>query len=135
MNPLLLSFILVIVFTAILKLILTWSYNIIFAVMGHPLTWAVFCVGLGFLWFGFAGGMLGLSISVTWWSALIALFLNIPPKRPKQVSDAEFHRLAEDLARDADVAYNPAKYRLGLAGFAVGAIVGWITFYGSVAHV
>jgi hypothetical protein len=122
-------------FTFILRLILNWSYNLLFALARRPLTWVFLCLLVGFSWFAFSGGLMKFSINVSWWSAALALVLSIPPKRPPQVSEAEFRTLAQEMARGMGVAYSPAKYRLGLAAFAIGAIVGWITFYGSIEHV
>lgn len=123
------------IFTVILRLTLLWSYNFIFALGRRPTLWVVFCLILGFGWFAFAGGLMKFSISVACWSATIALLLNVPPQRPSHISDAEFRQMAQSAAEAMGVAYSPTKYRLGLALFAVGAIAGWIAFYGSIGHV
>lgn len=122
-------------FTIILRLTLIWSYNLIFALGRRPTLWVFFCLFLGFGWFAFASALMKFSVSVTCWSAIAAYFLIKPPEKPSEISDADYRQQNEIIAESWGVAYSPGKYRLGLTMFAVGAITGWLFFYGSIGHV
>jgi len=112
------------VMVAVLNILFRQSYNILFFAFGQPHIWIAVVAVLGFLWIGL-GTISAIGLNGAVWSATIALLLNIPPQR--SINREDMAHLADQLSY---VKGSTTKYRIGLGAFAVGAVAGWIFFFG-----
>lgn len=126
----LLSLLAVVLFTFILNVTIIQSNNIIFMVFRKPVVWIIFMGSLSFLYF-FTGSRFNNSFNIVWWSALLAFFVNIPPKS-KGVDKTETNVLIDKMYNDMGIRKGRLKYRLGLIAYLIGGILGWILFYSKV---
>jgi len=101
------------------------SYNLLFFLLKKPVVWIVFVGMLGYLVF-YLSSRMPQSLNIVWWASLAAFFDNIPPEN-KAMSKAEMDELSDEML---DIKDSRLKYRVGLASFAVGCVLGWIIFFG-----
>jgi hypothetical protein len=97
-----------------------------------PIVWIVFAGIIGFLNF-FIGSQFENSINVTGWSSLIALYMNIPPRRKNGLfSKEEMTKMIDDFYEEMGIRNGRLLYRVGLFSFVLFSLVGWIVCYGEV---
>lgn len=115
----------------LLNAALKLSYNVIFFVLRKPSLWILFVTILGF---GVVGiwGILGWSHSVVAWACLATLLLGIPPKSRDPDVNTVVRAAADDIYESIGISGGRWKYRLGLVGFAFGAAIAYMLFYGQV---
>ncbi len=123
-------------FTFVLNIIIIQSNNFIFMVFRKPIVWVVFMGLLSFAYF-FIGSQFENSFNIVWWSALLAFVLQLPPKMKKNsiVSDGEKNKMVDDMYGEMGIKSGRLKYRIGLACYLVGGILGWVLFYGQVVSI
>jgi len=119
-----LSIIGILVLGFVLNVMFKQSYNFVFFLAKKPLLWVCLVTALSGL-FWFISGFSGLSVSSAAWATTMAVFMNLPPS---STSDAK--ALANEMYAEMGIKHGALLYRIGLAGFVVSALVGWVIFYG-----
>ncbi len=120
-------------FIFVLNIIIIQSNNFIFMVFRKPIVWIVFMGLLSFAYF-FIGSQFENSFNIVWWSALLAFVLQLPPKMKKNsmISEGEKNKMVDDMYNEMGIKSGKLKYRIGLACYLVGGILGWALFYGQI---
>jgi len=120
-------------FTFFLNIIIIQSNNFIFMVFRKPVAWIVFMGLLSFVYF-LIGSKFDNSFNIVWWSALLALILQIPPKMKKKsgVTEGEKNKMVDDMYTELGIKNGRLKYRIGLTFYVIGGLLGWIVFYSQV---
>ena len=111
-----------------LNLIFKQSYNFVFFLAKKPLLWICFVTVLSGL-FWFICGFYGLSVSSAAWATTMAVFMNFPPR-----STSEAKALANEMYAEMGLNHGALLYRVGLAGFVIAALAGWVIFYGQTCN-
>jgi len=109
--------------TFVLNILIIQSNNFIFMVFKKPIVWIVFMSTLSFLYF-FIGSRFDNSFNIIWWSALLVFIVNIPRKRKNKIVDEAYNKMG--------IKNGKLKYRIGLAAYLIGGILGWIVFYSQI---
>jgi len=119
--------------TSVLNILIIQSNNFIFMVYRKPMVWIVFMGVLSFLYF-FIGSRFDNSFNITWWSALLAFILNIPPKAKKRetIDQEDKNRIVDEIYDVMGIKNGRLKYRIGLAAYLIGGILGWVIFYSQI---
>lgn len=88
---------------------------------------------LSFLYF-FIGSRFDNSFNIIWWSALLAFIVNIPPKAKKGdiLDQKEKNKIVDEMYSEMGIKKGKLKYRIGLAAYLIGGILGWVIFYSQV---
>ncbi len=90
---------------------------------------------LSFLYF-FIGSKFDNSFNIIWWSALLAFILQIPPKAKKVFStEEEKNKVVDGMYNELGIKNGRLKYRIGLAFYVIGGILGWVLFYGKIVAI
>ena len=120
-------------FTAVLNILIIQSNNFIFMWFKRPISWIFFMGFLSFFYFSI-GSQFENSFNIIWWSAFLAFLLNIPPKARKEdaMNQDEKNKLVDEMYKDMGIKKGRLKYRLGLALYIIGGILGWVIFYGEI---
>lgn len=120
-------------FTFVLNILIIQSNNFIFMVFKKPIVWIVFMGVLSFLYF-FIGSRFDNSFNIIWWSALLAFIVNIPPKAKKSgiIDQKEKNKIVDEMYSEMGIKKGKLKYRIGLAAYLIGGILGWVIFYSQV---
>jgi hypothetical protein len=106
------------------NVVLKQTYNFIFYLGGKPLLWALVAAAVGgLLWF--VSAVFNWSVSIPAWAAAIAFFMNLPPR-----STPESKAQTNEKYAEMGLKHGALLYRVGLGGFVVSSIVGWVVFYG-----
>lgn len=106
------------------NVVLKQTYNFVFFMGKKPLLWVLVVAAVSvLLWFVCA--LLGWSVSIPAWAATIAFFMNIPPR-----SNSESKAQASEMYSELGLKHGAILYRVGLGGFVVASIAGWVIFYG-----
>ncbi len=117
----------IIVFTFLLNIMITWSYNILFAILKKPVLWLIVMFAIGFLTLFlssyFKNALVMISIA-----AFLAFLLKIPPKN-KDISRDEIDKLCDEYA---EVKNSRIKYRIGLGLYVTGCIFGQVIGYAQI---
>lgn len=123
----------IVFFTFVLNILIIQSNNFIFMVFKKPIVWIIFMGLLSFLFF-FIGSRFDNSFNIIWWSALLALIVNIPPKTKKgdTLDQKEKNKIVDEMYNEMGIKKGRLKYRIGLIAYLVGGILGWVIFYGQV---
>lgn len=134
-------------FTFILSALINWSNNIIFMMLKKPAIWIVFMFLLGFSYFliGSQFSNSYASFNIVWWSAFLALIVNIPGKpseglgklkKQKILNNEDIKKMDDDFKNFIDEIYNDLgikngrlKYKIGLFAYVVGGLLGWGLFF------
>ncbi|WP_311952042.1 hypothetical protein [Halomonas garicola] len=88
--------------------------------------WETFPMGFGsgsLLWF--VSAVFNWSVSIPAWAAAIAFFMNLPPR-----STLESKAQANEIYAEMGLKHGALLYQVGLGGFVVSSMVGWVVFYG-----
>lgn len=120
----------VILFTGILTIIGKQTYNFIFFIGKKPILWIIIMLLLGFLFF-MIGSKIQNSFNAVWWSAVLTFFALLPPKKNKDL-ESEINLAVNDIYSEMGIKNGQIKYRIGLAAYVIGCIIGWIVFYGQI---
>lgn|GEM_PF-1239643 len=130
------TILIILVLTFSLKVVIGQSNNFIFIIAKKPWLWIILMGLLPMLYF-FIGSKFDNSFNVIWWSALLAFISSIPPKIDADavVNQKEMHDLVDIMYKEMGILRGRLKYRLGLTAYLIGAIVGWILFYGEIVSV
>lgn len=128
-----LTILVVALFTFILNIIIIQSNNFIFMVFRKPATWIFFMGLLSFFYF-FIGSRFDNSLNIIWWSALLAFIINIPPKNKEcePLNQKERNKITDEMYSEMGIKNGRLKYRLGLATYLIGGILGWVIFYSQI---
>lgn len=120
-------------FTFVLNILIIQSNNFIFMVFKKPIIWIAFMGVLSFLYF-FIGSRFDNSFNIIWWSALLVFVVNIPPKAKKDemLNQKEKNKIVDDMYIEMGIKNGRLKYKLGLAIYLIGGILGWVMFYSQV---
>lgn len=124
----------VIVLPFFLNAAIRGSYNLIFIGKKNPFFWRVFMFVMGFGYF-FVGSQFDNSFNIIWWSALIGLAANVSPSNSDVLSREEKDRLVDDIYETIGIEDGRKRYRQGLWAYGIGAVLGWILFYGEFVTV
>lgn len=111
-----------------LNVIFKQSYNFVFFLAKKPVLWVCLVTALSGL-FWFVSGFSGLSVSSAAWATTMAFFMNLPPS-----SSNEAKALANEMYAEMGLSHGALLYRVGLAGFVVAALAGWVIFYGQTCN-
>ena len=111
----------VLVLAALLNGILRWTYLVVFFLGEKPIIWGLLVTGAGGL-FWFVCARLGWSVSVPFWSSLIAVSANTIPFTSRKQAREEYAEMG--------LKYRGVLHSLGLAGFVIASLAGWSAFYG-----
>ena len=131
----LITLLLIAFLTFVLNIIIIQSNNFIFMVFKKPVIWIVFMGLLSFLYF-FIGSKFDNSFNIIWWSALLAFILQIPPKAKKVFStEEEKNKVVDGMYNELGIKNGRLKYRIGLAFYVIGGILGWVLFYGKIVAI
>jgi hypothetical protein len=95
-----------------------------------PIMWAVFMGLLSFICF-FIGSQFNNLFDIIWWSVLLAFVVNIPPKLNKKL-EKETSIVVNEVYKELGIEKGRLKYRIGLAAYLLGGILGWFIFYGEL---
>ena len=126
----LLSLVAITFFTFILSILIRQSYNFIFMFFKKPILWAVSMGLISFVYF-FVGSRFDNSFDVVWWSTLLAFIVNMPIRlNNKSKKGADI--VVDEVYREWGIRKGKLKYRIGLASYLVGGILGWVMFYGEI---
>lgn len=106
------------------NVVLKQTYNFIFYLGRKPFLWVLVSVAVGgLLWF--VSAAFNWSVSIPGWASVIAFFMNLPPR-----STPESKMQANEIYAEAGLKHGALLYRIGLGGFVVSSVVGWVVFYG-----
>lgn len=132
----LITLLLIAFLTFILNIIIIQSNNFIFMVFKKPPAWIVFMGLLSFSYF-FIGSQLGNSFNIVWWSALLAFILQLPPmmKKDGAITEEKKNKIVDAMYNEMGIESGRLKYRIGLACYLVGGILGWFLFYGQTISI
>ncbi|MFA6253050.1 MAG: hypothetical protein WCV69_02165 [Patescibacteria group bacterium] len=125
-----LSLLVIAFLTFILNVLIRQSYNFIFMFFKKPIMWAVFMGLLSFICF-FIGSQFNNLFDIIWWSVLLAFVVNIPPKLNKKL-EKETSIVVNEVYKELGIEKGRLKYRIGLAAYLLGGILGWFIFYGEL---
>lgn len=116
--------------TFVLNILIIQSNNFIFMVFRKPMIWIAFMGALSFFYF-FIGSRFDNSFIIIWWSALLAFIVNIPPRAKKDeiLVQEEKNQIVDDIYNQISIKDGRLKYKLGLATYLIGGILGWVIFY------
>jgi hypothetical protein len=119
--------------TFVLNILIIQSNNFIFMVFRKPMVWIVFMGVLSFLYF-FIGSRFDNSFNIIWWSALLAFIVNIPPKAKKgeTIDQKGKNKIVDEMYGEMGIKNGRLKYRIGLAAYLIGGILGWVIFYSQI---
>lgn len=120
-------------FAFVLNIVIIQSNNFIFLVFRKPVVWVVFMGALSFVYF-FIGSKIGNSFNVVWLSAFIAFILQLPSriKKGSMITGPENNKMIDDMYNELGIKNGRLKYRIGLACYLIGGVLGWFLFYGQV---
>jgi hypothetical protein len=109
------------------------SYNIIFMGLKKATIWIFFMGLISFIYF-FIGSKFENSLTIIWWSALLAFFQNLPPGEEKEdiIDQATKNEIVDEIYSAFGIQEGRKKYRIGLALYIIGGLLGWILFYGKI---
>jgi len=85
---------------------------------------------LNFLFF-LIGSKIQDSFNVVWWSSALSFFAQLPPKKNNE-DKSNVSQVVNELYEEMGIKNGQLKYRLGLAVFVIGGIIGWVAFYGEI---
>lgn len=126
----LLSLIAIAFFTFVLSILIRQSYNFIFMFFKKPILWAVSMGLVSFVYF-FVGSRFNNSFDVVWWSMLLAFIVNMPIRlNNKSKKGADI--VVDEVYGEWGIRKGKLQYRIGLASYLVGGILGWVIFYGEI---
>jgi len=116
---------------SVLNILIIQSNNFIFMLFKKPIVWIAFMGLLSFLFF-FIGSRFDSSFNIVWWSTLLAFIINIPPKARKEdaLNQKEKNKIIDKMYDEMGIKKGRFKYRIGLAVYLIGGILGWVIFYG-----
>jgi hypothetical protein len=120
----------IILFTGVLTIIGKQTYNFIFLLEKKPILWILIMLLLGFLFF-MIGSKIQDSFNVVWWSSALTFFALLPPKKNKDLEN-EINLGANDIYSEIGLKNGQIKYRIGLATYVIGSILGWVVYYGQI---
>ena len=112
----------------LLNVLFKQSYNLVFFLEKKPVLWVFLITLMGGL-FWFFSGLSGLSVSTAAWATTMAVAMNFPPR-----STSESKEIANEMYLEMGIKHGPLLYRLGLAGFVISALAGWVIFYGKTCN-
>jgi len=120
-------------FTFVLNMLIKQSNNFIFIFFKKPTVWIAFMGLIIFLYF-FVGSKFDNSFNIIWWSALLAFIVNIPPqaKKDETIDQEEKNKIVDEMYNEMGIKNGKLKYRLGLASYVIGGILGWVLFYSKI---
>jgi len=109
------------------------SNNIIFMGLKKATIWIFFMGLISFIYF-FIGSKFENSLTIIWWSALLAFFQNLPPGEEKEdiIDQATKNEIVDEIYSAFGIQEGRKKYRIGLALYIIGGLLGWILFYGKI---
>jgi hypothetical protein len=122
----LLNILVLIVLTFLLRGIIAQSHNIVFMFFKRPYLWFLIMGLISFITF-FIGSRFDNSLPVVCLSVAIAFFFQIPPRANKEtinVINESYEAMGINRGR--------LKYRIGLASYILGGLIGWFVFYGVI---
>ena len=124
------------ILTAILNILIIQSNNFIFLFFKRPVAWIFFMFFLSLLYF-FIGSQFENSFNIIWWSAFLSFIINIPPKAKKEdgMNQDKKNKLVDEVYENMGIKKGRLKYRLGLASYVIGGILGWVIFYGEIVSI
>jgi TctA family transporter len=105
-------------------------------VFKKPTLWIMFMGLLSFFYF-FMGSRFASSFNIIWWSALLALIVQIPPKAGKRdgLDQKDKNKIVDGMYQEIGIKNGRLKYRIGLFAYTIGGVLGWIIFYGKVVSI
>lgn len=127
------TILLVVIFTFLLKALISQSYNWLFMMFGRPWLWIAFMGLLSFIFFWSGSGFPD-PTTVLLWSWILSGLSMLPP-RSKMFSPEEVREIADKAYAEAGINAGRLKYRLGLWAYFIGGLVGYLVFYSAATLV
>jgi hypothetical protein len=114
----------VVISSVVLNFLYRQSRSILLFILQRPYSWLFFVGGLGLVWF-FIGSFFKFSFNMVCWSAYVTFFRNMAPDY------VDHGKEPDEDSKEASMIYSKVfRSKSGLAAFATGCTVGWLSFWG-----